>query len=123
MVADDPLRAAVAWNLVGDIFFQVDVLDPFGDRRAQQHDPRFFTAVVLAAVLLAADGDDHRAGPVGQDAFQIDLAVDVIQPQLDKLRPLLDQMLMFGENVAMPPAGDADTDHIFRTRAGWENGI
>ena len=61
VVADDPLRLAEAGNLAGDVVFQVDVLDAVGDRLAEQHQPRVFVAGVLAAVLLAADGDDRRA--------------------------------------------------------------
>ena len=116
--ADDPLGLAVAGNLVGDVLFQVDVLDPLGDRRAQQHQPSLRAAVVLAAVLLAANGDDHRAGPVGQHALQIDLAVDVIEPQLDELGTLLDQVLVLGDHVAMAAAADADANHGWSAKVG-----
>ena len=37
--ADDPLRAAEAGDRRGHVVLQVDVLDPLGDRRPQQHQP------------------------------------------------------------------------------------
>ena len=45
----------------GDVLFEVDVVDALGDRLAQQQLPRFLGALPLAAVLLAAAGDDHLA--------------------------------------------------------------
>ncbi len=42
--ADDPLGLAVTRDHRGDVFFQIDVLDPLGDRAAQQHQPLFFGA-------------------------------------------------------------------------------
>ena len=93
VVADDPLRLAEPRNLAGDVVFQIDVLDAVGDRLAEHDQPGFFAARVLAAVLLAADGDHRRARPVLQQPLDIHPRADVVQPQLDQLGPLLHQVL------------------------------
>ena len=61
--ADDPLGGAEAGDLAGDVFLQVDVLGPLGDRRPQEDLPLLFAARVAAAVAVAATGDDHGRGP------------------------------------------------------------
>ena len=43
--------------------------------------------------------------------LQVDLAVDVVQPQLDQLGPLFDQVLMLGDDVTMPATADTDANH------------
>ena len=42
--ADDPLGLAEARDRAGDVVFQIDVFDAFGDRAAQQHQPLLFAA-------------------------------------------------------------------------------
>ena len=93
VVADDPLRLAEARNLAGDVVFQVDVLDAVGDRLAEHDQPRLLAARVLAAVLLAAHGDDRRARPILEQPLDVHPRADVIEAQLDQLGPLLDQVL------------------------------
>ena len=78
----------------------------------------------LAAVALAAAGDDHRRGPIGQQPLQVHFAVDVVQPQLDQLGALLDQVAMLGDHVAVTAAGDADANHgIDETPETWNERI
>ena len=73
----------------GDVVFQIDVLDAVGDRLAEQDQPGFLAARVLAAVLLAADGDDRRARPVLQQPLDVHARADVVEAQLDQLGALL----------------------------------
>ncbi len=87
VVADDPLGFAEARNRAGDILFQIDVLDAFGDGGPQQQQPRLLGPLPAAAIDLPAAGDDHRRGPIGQQPLEVHLAVDVIQAQLDQLGP------------------------------------
>ncbi len=109
--ADDPLGLAEAGNAGGDVVFQVDVFDAFGDRRPQQQLPLLLRARPFAAVGRAAAGDDHRAGPIGEQPLEVDVPVDVVQSQFDQLGPLLDQVPVFGDHVPMPAAADADANH------------
>ena len=76
--------------------------------------PLLFAAGPLAAVVLAAAGDDHRRRAIGQQSLEVHLAVDVVEPQLDQLRPLLNQVPMLGDHVAVAAAGDADANHGWR---------
>ncbi len=116
--ADDPLGLAVAGDRRRDVFFEVDVFDPLGDGRAQQHAALLFAAAVLAAVVRPPAGDDHGAGPIGKQTLEVDVAVDVVQPQFDQLGALVDQMLVFRDDVPMTAAADADANHRSRV-VGW----
>ena len=50
-------------------------------------------------------------GPLGQQPLEVHLAVDVIQPQLDQLGALLDEVLVLGDHVPVAAAADADAEH------------
>ena len=111
VVADDPLGLAEAGDLAGDVLFEIDVLDPLGDGRPQQHQALIFAAGEFSPVRGAAAGDDDRAGPVGDQPLDVRLAVDVIDAEFDELGALLDEVAVFGDDVAMAAAADADADH------------
>jgi hypothetical protein len=106
VIADDPLGLAEAGNLPGDVIFKIDILDAIGDRFAKHDQPGFFAADVLAAVLLAAHGDDRLAGSLLQQPLDIYARADVIQAQLDQLGTLFAQVLMFCEHVFVPATAD-----------------
>ena len=57
-------------------------------------------------------------GPLGGQPLEIDLPVDVIQPQLDELGPLAYQVTMLRNDVPVAAAADGDANHetIRRTR-------
>ncbi len=42
---------------------------------------------------------------------QVHVAVDVVEPQLDQLGPLLNQVPVLGDHVPVPAAGNADANH------------
>ena len=111
--ADDPLRLAEAGNAGGDVVFQVDVFDAFGDGRPQEELPLLLRAGPFAAVGRAAAGDDHGAGPIGEQPLDVDGPGDVVQPQFDQLGPLLGKVPVFGDHVTMAAAADTDANH------GW----
>ena len=79
--------------------------------------PLLLAAGVLAAVGLPPAGDHHRAGAIGHQPLDVHLAADVIHAQLDELRPLLDQVPVFGHDVTVPAATYADANH------GWKKGL
>ena len=97
--------------MFGDVIFEIDVIDPFGNRAAQQHQPLLFGAGPFAAVALAATSHHYRRRPVDQQSLEIDVAVDVIEPQLHQLGTLLHQVAVLGDHVAMAAACNADTNH------------
>ena len=116
--ADDPLGLAEAGNGGGDIVFQVDVLDPFGDGRPQEELPLLFRPVPLPAVGGAAAGDHYGARPLGDQAAEVDGPADVVQPQLDQLGPQLGEVPMFVDHETVAAAADADANHN-DNEAGW----
>ena len=65
----------------------------------------------LPPSAVPAAGDNHRTGPIGHQAFHVHFAVDVIQTQLHQSSPLLDQVSVFRNHVAMTAAAYADADH------------
>src|SRR6185437_17117160 len=81
----------------------------------QEHPPLFFRTAVFAAVLRSPQGQNHRTRPLGQQPLQVDLAVDVVEPQFDQWRALLDQVLVFRDHVAMATASDTYANHGQRT--------
>ena len=111
VMADDPLGAAETRNLAGDVLLEIDVLDPLGNRRPQEHQPLLFGAGVFSALRRAAAGDDDRAGPVGHQPLDVHFAVDVVHAEFDELGALFDQVPVFGDHVTMSAAADADADH------------
>ena len=111
VVADDPSRAAEAADRPGDVVLEVDVLDPLGDRRPQEHQPLLLRAGVLAAVGRPPAGNDDRAGAIGRQSLDVRLAADVIHAQLDELRALFDEVPVFGQCVTVTAATYADANH------------
>ena len=109
--ADDPLGLAEAGDLAGDVLFEIDVLDPFGDRGPQEHQALVFAAGEFSPIGGPAAGDDDRAGPVGDQPLDVRFAVDVVDAEFDELGALLDEVAVFGDDVAMSAAADADADH------------
>ncbi len=50
-------------------------------------------------------------GPLGHQSLQIDFSVDVIQSQLNELRPFTHQVTMLGNHVPMPAAANRNANH------------
>ncbi len=111
VITDDSFRLAEPRYLVGDVVFQIDVLDSVGDCLAEHDHPRFFAAGVFAAVYFPTNGDHRRTRPVFEQPLDIYPRADVIQPQLDQLGPLLYQMGELGQHVFMTAAAYADANH------------
>src|SRR5690349_1984754 len=91
MEADDALRLAIARNALGDVLFQIDVINARSDGAAKQHLSFFFRLVPTPAIFATTASDDDRARPRGQQPLEIDRLADEIQPQLDQLCALLGQ--------------------------------
>ena len=70
----------------------------------------FLVFCPAAAVLFAAAGDDHRAGPLGQEPLEIRRRHQEVEPQLDQLAALLGQVLVLGDQMPMPAAADGDAE-------------
>ena len=108
VIADDPLRFAKPRDAGGDVFFQIDILHAGDDCLPQQHEAIFLAFGPAPAVFFAAASDDHRAGPLREQALEIRRRHQKIQPQLDELAALLGQMLVLGDQMAMSAAADRD---------------
>ncbi len=111
VIADDAFCFAESRNGGGDVFLEVDPLAAFGDGGAQEQLPGLLGSRPATAVGLSAAGDDDRARPVGQEALEVYIAVDVIQPKLDELRTALDEVLVLGNHVPVTTAADTDAEH------------
>ncbi len=109
--ADEALGLAVAGDLAGDVVLEVDILHPLGDGRAEEHEPLRLGLGPFSAVAFAAAGDHDRAGAVGQQSLDVDLAVDVVESEFDELRPLFGEVAMLGDHVAVTSAADTNADH------------
>ncbi len=112
VVTDDPLGLAVAADLPGDVVLEIDVFDPLDDRRPEHELPRLLAAGPMPAVDGAPAGGDHRAGPVAQEPFDLHVALDEVEAQLDQTDPVLRQELVLGDDVPVPAAGDPHADHV-----------
>ena len=82
----------------------------------EHHATHFQCTPSLARILLADAGAREnlaslRQVVLGGEPLEIDLAVDVIQPQLDELGPLADQVAMLGDHVPMAAAADGYANH------------
>ena len=111
VVANNPFCLTEARDLCRDVFFQVDVVGSFSDRRAQQHQSGLFEVGEFSAVTLPPTGHDYRAGSVVEQSLDVDAAMDVVQAQFDQFGALVDQVTMFGDYVPVTAASDANTDH------------
>ena len=121
VVADDPLGLPEPRDAAGDVILQVHVVDAFRDRRPQGQQPGLFRVVPLAAVLLAAAGDDARAGPLAEQAADVHAAADVVHPQLDQLHALFGQVPMLGHRMLVAAATNANANHeTASVRRGWK---
>ena len=98
----------------GKVLLEVDVFDPFGNRRTEQQLALALAAGPFTPVLLATTGDHHRARAIGNQPSQPYLAVDVVQTQLHQFRAPLDQMAVLGDHVSVAATGNADADHGIR---------
>ncbi len=87
VVADDPLRVAVAADAAGDVGLEVDVVGPAGDGGAEQGLPLFLAAAPASLLLCPAAGADDGSGPLGQQDMQVGRVVEPIEPQFDELGP------------------------------------
>ena len=108
---DDPLGASETGDRRGDVVFQIDVLDPFGDGGPQQQPALLLAADEFTAVGSPAASDHDRAGPVRHQPLQVHLSVDIIQPQFDQTGTLVDQVPKLGDHVPVPAAANADANH------------
>ena len=80
VVADDPLRAAVARNGAGDVVLEIDVVGPLDDRGAEHHQPRLLRMCPVPPVGGPPAGDDRGAGAVLEQAVELHGALDVVDP-------------------------------------------
>jgi hypothetical protein len=80
MVADDPLGLAETADLGGDVHFHVDVVNADRDRLAKELLPFFLVAAPEAAVDPPADREDHRGRALLEEALQVGLSAETIDP-------------------------------------------
>ena len=119
VVADDPLGLAEPADLGGDVHLEVDVIDPRGDRLADQLLPLLLVAAPEAAVDAAPDREDQRRGPILEDPLQVRLAAQAVDPQLDQVDAGLGRLFPFLGQRGMPAPPDRHADHRpIRPRAG-----
>ncbi len=108
---DNAFGLAIARDRIGNVRLKIDILDSIGDRRAQQHQTRFLAPFPLSLVVGAAAGGDDWADPVTHQAFQVDLATDIVEPDFNQIGSLLYQMSMFRHYMFMAATGNTYTNH------------
>src|SRR5207249_4940382 len=96
VITDDAFGLAESSHLVSDVYLDVEVIESRDNSVAHQHEPLVFGAGPASAIGGPAKGGDHRAGTVGQQAFEVGSFAEEVEPQFDQLRPLLGGFLDLG---------------------------
>ena len=96
VIADDAFDLAEAGNVIGDVVFQVDVIEAGDDGLPHQHLPLFLGAGPAAAVGRAAESGNHRAGPLGEQALEVGGPLEKVEAHLDQLGAALGRLLNLG---------------------------
>ena len=111
VVTDNPLGGPIARNGRRDILLKIDVIGSFRDCGTEQQLPFRFRSGESPAVAFPSARHDDGTRPVLKQSLDVDRSANVIQPNLDKLSALFGQVSMFGDDMAMATAGDADANH------------
>ena len=125
VIADDSLRRAIAADALGDIQFEIDVLNARDDCLPQDRLALLLGAAPTTAIFLAPASDDHRSWTIFNERRQIGSVTDPVQSQLNERRTAFGERLMFEHNHLLASTPNADTDHVrgsFRCDAGCEYG-
>ena len=80
VMADDPLRAAIAWHLGSEIILEIDVVGPLHDRRPQHEPAGLLRMFPAATVHRAAAGDDRGAGTIPNEPLHLHSTLEIIEP-------------------------------------------
>ena len=112
VVADDPLRRAIAWHALGDIILEIDVIGPLDDRRSQHQPAGFLGLPPASTIRCAAAGGNHGAVSFPEQTRHLHGPLDVIKPQFHQADAVVGQILVFGDDVPMTAPSDADADHV-----------
>ena len=94
-----------------DVFFQVNVVDTLGNCLTQQRQAVDVAGGPLAAIFFAAAGRDDGAAAIGEQAFDVHRAADVVQTQLDQLSPLFSDMASFCNHATVATTADTNANH------------
>jgi hypothetical protein len=113
MKADDALRGAELGpgDLPCDVGLDIDVIHAHHDCLAQQSLALFLVPFPQSPVDPAPYRKDQGRRTISQDSFQIGIAPEAVDPQLDELRTRRGRGLPLGLQGGMSTTADRDANH------------
>ena len=112
VVAHDAAHRAEARDGVGRVGLEIDPVEAGDDGLPEEGPALVLAAGPLAAVGWSADGRDHRARLVLEEALEVGSLLEEVEPHLDQLRALTGGLGDLVEQHAVPGAADYHTDAV-----------